>query len=60
MRVKQQEFIDKTEKLMEERGLEIQQLLLQRININEAHVADFETRLHGNESSIEQMAARIE
>ena len=60
MRFSQQEFIDKSEAMMEKKGLEMQQLLLQRIDINEAHVADFETRLHGNESSIEQMASRIE
>ena len=45
---------------MRERGLKIQELLLERININEAHIKDFETRLQGNEFSIKQMVSRIE
>lgn len=37
---------------MKLKGLQMQELLLSRININESHVTDFELRLKDNEREI--------
>lgn len=37
---------------MKLKGLEMQELLLSRINVNETHVTDFEIRLKDNERKI--------
>ena len=46
--------------MMKQKGLDMQKLLLERININEAHVTDFENRLKDNERDISLMMDRID
>ena len=44
---------------MKQKGIEVQTLLLNRINVNEEHVEDFENRLKLNERELYTMAERI-
>ena len=54
------EFTAHVQTEMRNKGLEMQKLLLERIEVNEAHVADFETRLQEIERNIERIGDRIE
>ena len=59
LRVTQKSFTETITEEMRVKGLAMQELLLKRIEINEAHVIDFEARLKDNEREIQLMSARI-
>ena len=44
---------------MKRKGIEVQEMLLNRINVNESHVVDFEERLKLNERELKTLKEQI-
>ena len=53
------EFKDRTSEYMTQKGIEVQNMLLDRVNVNEAHVRDFEERLKLMEREVGTLSNRI-
>ena len=53
-------FMNETSIELRQKGFELQEQLLERVNTSEAHVQDFEKRLTVNQREIRLMEERIE
>lgn len=52
-------FTENSSEYMKQKGIEVQKMLLNRINVNEAHVEDFEERLKLNERDLKTIKEQI-